>query len=85
MPRSVHSDPYQSLLSRMVDARRAAGMRQTELAERLGKPQSFVSKIERGERRLDVVEFLLVARAMGIDGLAIIADVAAGLSDDSRL
>jgi len=69
----------------MVDARRGAGLPQTELAERLGKPQSFVSKIERGERRLDVVEFLLVARAIGVDGLRIIADVAAELPGDPRL
>lgn len=85
MSRSVHSDPYQLLLTRMVAARRAAGLQQTELAERLGRPQSFVSKIERGERRLDVVEFLLVARAIGIDGLTIMADVAAELPDDPRL
>lgn len=85
MSRSVHSDPYQFLLARMVDARRDAGLQQTELAKRLGKPQSFVSKIERGERRLDVVEFLLLARAIGVDGLGIIADVAAELPYDPRL
>lgn len=42
-------------------------MTQVELSKRLRKPQSFVSKYERGERRLDVVEFLEVADALGAD------------------
>jgi hypothetical protein len=45
------------------------------LARRLGRPQSFVSKYERGERRLDVVEFLDVARAMKIDPIQVISDL----------
>jgi transcriptional regulator with XRE-family HTH domain len=45
-------------------------MTQAALAARLNRPQSFVSKYERGERRLDVVEFGEVARALGIDPLA---------------
>lgn len=45
--------------------RKAAGITQVELAEWLGKPQSFVSKVERGERRLDVIEFCQVAEALG--------------------
>lgn len=42
----------------------SAGITQVELAERLGKPQSFGSKVERGERRLDVIEFCQVAEAL---------------------
>ncbi len=48
-------------------------MTQTALSNRLGRPQSFVSKYERGERRLDVVEFAEVARALGIDPLRFLA------------
>jgi len=51
----------------MVLARQEADMSQHELARRIGKPQSFVSKYERRERRLDVAEFIKVARALGLD------------------
>ena len=47
--------------------RKAAGISQVELAEKLGKPQSLVSKVERGKRRLDVIEFCQVAEALGHD------------------
>lgn len=59
----------------LVEARKGCGLTQAEVAERLGKLQSFVSKYERGERRLDVVEFLEVARAIGIDPKAIIDEL----------
>ena len=51
----------------LVGARKEAGLTQAELSDRLKRPQSFVSKYERGERRLDVIEFGDVARALGID------------------
>ena len=63
MSRPLSSDAYKAMIDRLVDARRAAGIRQVELAERLGKPQSFISKVERRERRIDVVEFIIIARA----------------------
>jgi transcriptional regulator with XRE-family HTH domain len=44
-------------------------MVQQELADRLGKPQSFVAKVERGERRIDVIEFIAIATAIGRDPL----------------
>ena len=53
------------LLRIMVKARKAAGLTQRELADRLHKPQSFVAKYEGGERRIDVVEFLTVCQAIG--------------------
>jgi transcriptional regulator with XRE-family HTH domain len=53
----------------LVEARRRAGLTQAELSKRLKRPQSFVSKYERGERRLDVIEFGEVARALGVDPL----------------
>jgi transcriptional regulator with XRE-family HTH domain len=53
---------YQQFLSRLREARRQAGLTQAEVAERLGKPQSFVSKCESGERRVDLVELLAFSR-----------------------
>jgi transcriptional regulator with XRE-family HTH domain len=51
----------------MIKARKSAGLTQRELADRLHKPQSFVAKYKGGERRIDVVEFLIVGRAIGVD------------------
>jgi len=56
----------------MAQARKDAGLTQTELATRLGRPQSFVSKYENGERRLDVLEFLEVIRSLGADPVRIL-------------
>jgi len=70
---SIYSADYRRLLKELVRARKAAQLTQVEVARRLGKPQSFVSKYERGERRLDVIEFLRVARAIDIDAVALLA------------
>ncbi len=51
----------------LVEARKKAGLSQADLAEKLRRPQSFVSKFERGERRLDVIEFWAVAEALEVD------------------
>ena len=59
-------------------ARRARGLTQTELAGRLGKPQSYVAKYETGERRLDVVEFARIARAMRADPCDLPGSIAEG-------
>jgi len=67
MPRSRGS-PYQERLQKLLVAQRqAVPLTQLALAARLGRPQSFVSKYETGERRLDVVEFLEVSDALGAD------------------
>ncbi len=76
MQKSVYTRAYQRLLQELLAQRQAAALTQQDLAEKLGKPQSFVSKFERGERRLDVVEFLDVCRALEADALAILEKVA---------
>lgn len=67
MPKSVHSDAQRAFCELMIAARKDAGLTQTALAERLGRPQSFVAKYEGGERRIDVVEFIAIAHAIGAD------------------
>ena len=64
---SIHNEIYRGLIDCLSEARKNAGVTQQELASRLGKPQSFVAKIEGYERRLDVLEFLEIANAVGID------------------
>jgi transcriptional regulator with XRE-family HTH domain len=70
MAKSVFTSSYDRLRALLVETRRAAGLTQLELARRLKKPQSFVSKYELGERRLDVIEFLQVAAALETNPLA---------------
>jgi transcriptional regulator with XRE-family HTH domain len=65
----VRNEAYRRFRQLLVEARKAANLTQAELSSRLKRPQSFVSKYERGERRLDVVEFGDVAKALGIDPL----------------
>ncbi|MFN7106997.1 MAG: helix-turn-helix domain-containing protein [Brevundimonas sp.] len=69
MPKSVFTDAYRSLIDILITARTEAGVTQAELSRRLGKPQPFISKIETGVRRIDVVEFCVIARAIGADPL----------------
>jgi len=64
--KSVFTVRYQRLKTQLLQARTAAGITQVDLAARLGRPQSFVSKYERGERRLDLIEFLEVCDALEI-------------------
>jgi transcriptional regulator with XRE-family HTH domain len=59
----------------LVDARKTAGLTQIDLSARLNRPQSFVSKYERGERRLDVTEFIEVARALKVNPTELFAEL----------
>ena len=73
MSRSRLSPRYARVCQLLIEARLAAGLTQVDLAERLHRPQSYVSKYESGERRLDVVEFLEVADGIGVDAGDIVA------------
>lgn len=66
MTKSIFTKRYEKFRNLLTKARKNAGLTQSELAEKLSRPQSFVSKYERGERRLDVVEFLEISQALGI-------------------
>ncbi len=75
MPRSRHSPRYARLTELLVQARLDAGLNQVELAARLSRPQSYVSKYESGERRLDVVEFIEAAEAIGCSAVTMFTAV----------
>ena len=77
MSESVHSPRYQFLIEQLRQHRLDAGLMQEEVATHLGKPQSFVSKYENGERRLDLVEFIDVAEAVGADPVRLLRAVIA--------
>jgi len=61
MSNSIYSKEYQYIIKRLKEARVEAGLKQEEVARRLEKPQSYISKIERGERRVDIAEVKLLA------------------------
>jgi transcriptional regulator with XRE-family HTH domain len=65
--KTIHNTRYQSLLTLLLEARVEAGLTQKELATKLGRPQSFVSKTENAERRLDVIEFIDLCRGLDAD------------------
>lgn len=65
MPKSIHSVEYKLLTGLLIQARKKAGLTQQQLADKLGRPQSWVAKTEGGERRLDVIEFVQVMNALG--------------------
>ena len=66
MTRSIYSSEYEKFRTLLIEVREAANLTQLDLAKRLGRPQSFVSKYERGERRLDVIEFLEISKALEV-------------------
>jgi DNA-binding transcriptional regulator YiaG len=73
--KSLRSPPHRELLRRLTDARTAAGLTQQELAKRLRRHQSFVAKYEGGERRIEVVEFVQICRAIGVAPERLLADL----------
>ena len=75
----VTSPSYETAINMLIVARKQAGLSQRELADRLGKPRSFVSKLESRERRLDIVEFVALTRALGLDTAAVARQIADAL------
>jgi transcriptional regulator with XRE-family HTH domain len=63
----AYQKAYRNFLARLVEARKQAGLTQVEVAERLGKARSFISKCELGERRVDFVELQQLAKIYGKD------------------
>jgi transcriptional regulator with XRE-family HTH domain len=79
MPKSTFTDAYKELIEVLRATRRDAAVTQIELAKRLEKPQSWVSNVEKGVRRVDVIEFYAIARALGADPFALLSDFMAKL------
>ena len=65
MDKSIYTREYEVVLRLLKNARSRAGLTQVALAEKLGQTQSFVSKIERGELRLDIVQLRTILHALG--------------------
>ena len=76
MPKSIFSGHQRHLVDVLMGARKDAGLTQAELARRIGKDQSYISIIEGAQRRVDVLEFYALARAMDRDPVELFAEVA---------
>lgn len=72
MGTGVHDQRYQRLLDQLREARVLKGWSQQHLGQLLNRRQQFVSKFESGERKLDVVEFLDIARQLGTDPISLL-------------
>lgn len=72
LSKSIYDEEYRKLIDDLRSERKAAGLTQQALADKLAKPQSFIAKVEVYERRLDVIEFVHWCRALKIDASAIL-------------
>jgi hypothetical protein len=82
--KSISSHEYDIFRRFMIAARKEAQLTKQSLAKSLQKPQSFVAKYENGDRRLDVVEFLIVTRVVGVDPCALLSKIEQQISEVSR-
>lgn len=81
MSKTVVTGSHKFLVETLVEARKKAGLTQTELAERLGKDQTFISLVERSQRRVDVIEFYAFAKALNVDPVELYAVLARKLPE----
>lgn len=73
--KTIFSDRYKQILETLVHARHECNFTQSELAAQLNKPQSYVSKYEHGERRVDVIELIEICRALQISATDLVEDI----------
>lgn len=81
MPRSQFSPAYRTFIEILAAARKEAGLTQAELAERIGRKQAHISIIETGVRRVDLIEFCALAKAIGRDPVDLFEQIYRALPD----
>jgi len=62
LEKTIYTKEFKAVLARVIEARKLAGLRQVDVAEKLGVDQTYISKMESGQRRMDVVELWNLAR-----------------------
>lgn len=72
MKKALYEQRYAAFTDLLKEERKNADLTQAQLAKKLRRPQSYVSKYERGDRRLDVIEFLEIAKVVGFDPAALL-------------
>lgn len=77
MPKTIFGGDHHHLVEVLIEARKSAGLTQVELSQRIGRDQTFISLIERGQRRVDVIEFIGMAGAMKVEPIELFGRVVA--------
>ncbi|MDG1287672.1 MAG: helix-turn-helix transcriptional regulator [Rickettsiales bacterium] len=72
MQKTLTSKRHKALIKLLIESREKAGMTQTALAQQLGEYQSFIARLESGQRRLDVIEFLRLAKLLKFDEIEVL-------------
>ena len=85
MSGTIRSSGQHALCQNLIAERQAAGLTQTDLAEKLHCHQSLIARLESGERRIDVVELIVLSRAIGCSAEKILREVDASIEPDHRL
>lgn len=85
MPNSIRSEGLLALGEAIAKIRRSRGMSQRQFAASLGVRQTFISKIELGTRRLDIVELIVLARAMNVDPIELVRAVESATPDSQKI
>ncbi len=85
MPNSLFTDAHKQLVDLLITARRRAKLTQAELATLIGKDQKFISLIERSQRRVDVLEFYVLAKALKLDPVRFYAALVKRLPDEIEI
>ena len=75
MPKTIFGRAHARLVTVLAETRRAAGLKQADLASLLSRHQTHISLIENNQRRVDVIEFIELARAMGADPVKLLTKV----------
>jgi transcriptional regulator with XRE-family HTH domain len=84
LPKTIHTERHRQLRELLKARRKAAGLTQTVVAQRLGKPPSYVAKYEGGDRRLDILELLDLAAVIGFDPCALIRALPKSVTTKSK-
>ncbi|MDX1207498.1 helix-turn-helix domain-containing protein [Sinorhizobium medicae] len=67
MQKTLGSRPHEALVALLIEKRKIAGLTQDDLAKAVGEHQSFIARLESGQRRIDVIEYVTLAQVIGFD------------------
>jgi DNA-binding XRE family transcriptional regulator len=85
MAGAIYSDAQKSVARAFANARLKAGLKQAELAQAIGKHQSYISDIERGQRRIDLIELYVIAKALKRDPADLYAELVRDVPEDAAI
>jgi transcriptional regulator with XRE-family HTH domain len=83
MAKTIFTNQHRDFIRALREARRSKGMTQVQLSERLDRAQSYISNIERGERRIDVIEFMAIAAALNRDAAELFSEIVSRMNRPS--